>query len=321
MRAFVTALLTFVGLMVAPFSGSAAAQPPPSYPLEFTGGTAGVSVEIFLNAGKVGDTTLNTTGSGDFILNLANSGKTRVEIYVDVCKDGKIIQVKFVTGNGQATPEDESCRRRIAAISFQSDCGVIRINFDLTNFGARVVGCGLTIRDPKVYGPLGGAVILIPILLSGGDSPTATATAPPAQTTTTTPPPTTTTPPQPPPTQQPPQQPTIEFTVTVANPSWNHPPGSNTSIVCTVVVTNPAQPGAQWTATVQGPFVAPGQTFSGTLNARGQAEIRATITNVGSYTFTVTVNSSGVSRSGTSNSVNVTFLNNTCATAQTVLAP
>ena len=52
MRAFVIALFTFVVLLATPFSGSAAAQPPPSYPLEFTGGTPGVSIEIFLNAGR-----------------------------------------------------------------------------------------------------------------------------------------------------------------------------------------------------------------------------------------------------------------------------
>src|SRR5688500_17942495 len=132
---FAVALLTFIALSFAPsFQGAAAAQPgsggqpqPPSIPVEITGGPPGVSIEIFLNNGKVADTALNSTGSGDFILNLANSSKTRVTVYVDVCKDGKIVKVQFVTGGGQPPPQDESCRSRVAPVSFQSDCGVTSI--------------------------------------------------------------------------------------------------------------------------------------------------------------------------------------------------
>ena len=316
MRAFVIALFTFVVLLATPFSGSAAAQPPPSYPLEFTGGTPGVSIEIFLNAGKVGDTTLNTTGSGDFILNLANAGKTRVEIYVDVCKDGKVIQVKFVTGNGQATPEDESCRRRIAAISFQSDCGVIRINFDFTNFGARVVGCGLTIRDPKVYGPLGATAVLIPILLSGGDDTTTaagttpnppTATTPPAATPPPATPPSTTPPATPPPATPP----ATEFSGSLTGVATFHPPGSSTSIICGLVAMTPAISGATWILTATGPGVLPNQNVNGNFNANGQSRFQIGISSFGPYALQVNITVNNVTRTASANH-NVTSASGSC---------
>ena len=188
-RSFVVALVTFVVVLFAgPFRGIAAAQPgsggqpqPPSFPIEIIGGTPGVSVEIFLNAGKVGDVTLNATGSADSILNLANSGKQRVTVYIDVCKDGKIVKVHFVTGNGQPPPPDEDCKSRIAATSFQSDCGVIRLTLNFANWNGRVVGCGFSFQDPKTLGLIGGA-ILAPVLIlgsAGDDGPTATVVASP----------------------------------------------------------------------------------------------------------------------------------------------
>lgn len=188
MRSFAIALVTFVVVSFAgPFRGLAAAQPgsggqpqPPSFPIEMMGGTPGVSVEIFLNAGKIGDVTLNTSGSGDFVLNLANAGKTRVTVYVDVCQDGKIVKVQFVTGDGQAPPQDESCRRRMGAVSFQSDCGVIRITLNFTNWNGRVVGCGFSLQEPKTIGLIGGGALVPILLLAGGsDRPAANVVAPP----------------------------------------------------------------------------------------------------------------------------------------------
>lgn len=313
MRAFVVAFVTF---LVSWFAGSAAAQTgaaPVRIPVTITGAVPGVDIEFHLNAGKIADATANATGGVNWVLDLSNMGKPKVTIYVDVCKDGKIVKVLFVTGDGPAPPEDESCRRRMGAFAFQSDCGAVRITLDLTNFGGRVVGCGLSFRDPKLFGPVVGGIVAVPLLLAGGGggSPTATATPPVPI------PPSVTLPPAVPTNSSTPAPAPVEFTVTMPVGSWNHPPGANTSFVCTVVVTTPPQPGASWTATVQGPFVAPGQNFSGTLNARGQADIRATITNVGGYTFTVTVTSGGQTRSGTSNTINVTFLNSNCPQAQT----
>lgn len=315
--AFVTTVAVSMGLLEAQSTGAPAQGG--RIPVSVVGGTPGVTIEFFMDAGKLADATVNATGGVDWVLDIANKGKTRVQIYVDVCKDGKIVKVMFVTGSGAPPPKDEDCDRRIAAVSFQSDCGVTQITLNFANFGANVIGCGgLSIRDPKILGTIGGGLIGALVLFRGDDGPTAVAAPVQLPVTVVTPPiaPVNTTTPAPAPPQAP-----VEFTVTIPVGSWTHPTGSNTSLVCTVVVTTPAQPGAQWTATVQGPFVVPGQNFSGTLNARGQAEIRASISNVGSYTFTVTVVSGGVSRSGTSNSINVTFFNNNCPAAQTSLAP
>lgn len=315
-RSFLVALVTVVVVSGPGALGRLAAQPANtanqsiSFPITVEGGTPGVSIEFYLNAGKLADATANSTGGLASILDMGNMGKTTVQIYIDVCKDGKIVKVLFVTAGNQPPPKDEDCDRRLAAAGFQSDCNVTRITIDIRVFGARVAGCGLSFRDPKVFVPVGGAVAVLPFLIGGDDAPTGSAGVP-----------TVVVPPVVIPTNTSTPQPAIEFTVTIPVGSWTHPTGSNTSVVCTVVVTTPAQPGAQWTATVQGPFVVAGQNFSGTLNARGQAEIRASISNVGSYTFTVTVVSGGVTRSGNSNSINVTGFNNNCPTAQSSLAP
>lgn len=202
------ALVTIAGALAAarPVPLAAQATAPPqrlSYPLEMTG-APGVSIEIFLNAGKVADAMLDSNGGASAILDLANVGKTTVNIYVDVCKDGKIVQVMFVTGGGQAPPEGESCRRRLAAVSFQSDCGVTRINLDFRNFAARIVGCAAFYTRPQFYGPVGGAAVLLPFLLGGDDDGPATFVSTPVvpqQPTVVTPPvapPTNTTSPAPP---------------------------------------------------------------------------------------------------------------------------
>jgi hypothetical protein len=214
-RSFAVALVTIVVVSFAGPFGMVAAQSvnaTTQHPLVFAGGTPGVSVEIFLNNGKVGDLTLNSTGSGNSILDYGNIGKTRVTIYIDVCKDGKIVKVMFVTGNGQAPPRDESCRSRLAAASYQSDCGAVSINFDLRNFGARAVGCGLSFTDPKVFGPIIGGIVAVPLLLAGGgDSPTPISTPlvpPPPTVVVPATPPVNTTPPAAPPSA--PAQPTAD---------------------------------------------------------------------------------------------------------------
>jgi hypothetical protein len=321
-RSFLVALVTVVVVSGPGALGRLAAQPANtasqsiSFPITVEGGTPGVSIEFYLNAGKLADATANSTGGVDSILDMGNMGKTTVQIYIDVCKDGKVVKVLFVTAGNQPPPKDEDCDRRLTAVSFQSDCGVTQITLNFANFGANVIGCGgLSFRDPKILGTIGGGLIGGLLLFNNGDDgPTAVAAPVQLPVTVVTPviPPVNTSTPAPAPPQ---------FTVTMPVGSWTHPTGSNTSFVCTVVITTPAQPGAQWTATVQGPFVVPGQNFSGTLNARGQAEIRASISNVGSYTFTVTVVSSGVGRSGNSNSINVTGFNNNCPQAQSLLAP
>jgi hypothetical protein len=118
-----------------------------------------------------------------------------------------------------------------------------------------------------------------------------------------------------------------DFTVGLNNPppGWNHPAGATESVECKVITTNPARPGATWTATITGPAagdppgspsgVIPGEeTKSGVLDENGRAELRVRIRRVGTYTNVVTVTSSGVSRGATA-TVTVTGAPNTCPSA------
>ncbi len=184
---FVALVSTMIMMAAGPLGGIAAQAPGNySYPLDFAGGTPGVSIEVFMNAGKAGEVTLNSAGGATWLLDMGNLGKTKVTLYVDVCKDGQTIKVMFVPGSGQAPPEDEGCNRRLAAVSFQSDCGVLSINFDFSRFAARVVGCAAPLYTrPAFYGPIGGAVVALPFILgSGGTATTTGISSPPPATTT-----------------------------------------------------------------------------------------------------------------------------------------
>jgi hypothetical protein len=105
------------------------------------------------------------------------------------------------------------------------------------------------------------------------------------------------------------------FTVMLVNFSWEHTMPGVESVECGIIQTSPAQPNASWMANVTGPGVISGQTFGGSLNTNGQAELRARINQFGTYTNQVTVNSNGVQMTA-SGSVNVLSSNNTCPVLQ-----
>jgi len=137
----------------------------------------------------------------------------------------------FVAGTGQAPPKDDDCERRLAALSFQSDCAGVRVNLDFRNFAAsRVIGCGITFTDPKVLGTVGGVLVGAITLTAGGGgstTPSITSTSPPigSSTTATTPQPNT----QQPPTQQPPAtQPPASNQPPATQPPATQPPQTNT---------------------------------------------------------------------------------------------
>ena len=87
-----------------------------------------------MNAGKVADVTINANGDGTSVLDLSNLGKVQLQVYVDVCQDGKVVKVMVVAG--QPTPEDKGCSRRAVGGAWWSDCGVTRVTLDLTKFGS-----------------------------------------------------------------------------------------------------------------------------------------------------------------------------------------
>src|SRR5690348_8539789 len=115
-RSFAVGLITIIVvvalsiLRVDLFAQQSGAAGPGSVPIQFSGGTPGVNLELFINAGKVADVTIGTNGQGNSILDLSNLGKVQLQVYVDVCQDGKVVRVLVVAG--QPKPED-NCKRRI----------------------------------------------------------------------------------------------------------------------------------------------------------------------------------------------------------------
>ena len=319
-RSFAVALITIV--VVVAFSTVRAdvlaqqqgAAGNSAVPIQFSGGTPGLNLELFVNAGKVADVTIGTNGTGNSILDLSNLGKVQLQVYVDVCQDGKVVRVLVV--DGQPKPDD-NCKRRVVGGAWWSDCGVTRLTLDLTKFGMRVIGCGSFYTEPKYIIPIGGGAALIPILIGGGSDSTSTFVSTPITTTTTPPATTTTTPPTTPPVTTPTPTPTnttvntpIDFTVNLTT-SYNHP-GGPTSFACGLIATTPAlNQTASYTGQIQGPGVVSGGSFSGNLNSAGRAAFQAVINAFGTYTYNVTVLFGGQSRSATG-SVNVQSNNATC---------
>ena len=313
-RSFGVALITIVVVVLfSPRNDLAAVQPVNStgagqVPFQFTGGTPGVNLELFVNAGKVADVTIGANGTGSSILDISNLGKVQLQVYVDVCQDGKVVRVLVVAG--QPKPED-NCKRRIVGAAWWSDCGVTRITLDLTKFGMRVIGCGPFYTNPKYVIPIAGGLALIPIVGGGGGNgnttfvsvPITTPTAPTNTTGTTTPRVTT---PAPAPTP-------VEYSVTLTS-SYNHPGGS-TSVACILIVTAPPQAAGTYVVTFSGPGIVSGGSASGSLNSAGRAIAQAIINAFGSYTANVSVTSSGVTRTAIG-SINVVAANSTCPALQ-----
>lgn len=311
-RSFVVAIVTAVALHAAAPSAEQA-KPSPT-PVSVTGGTPGVNIEFYLNAGKLADQTVNATGSANWLLDLSNMGKTKVTMYVDVCKDGKIVKVMFVTGTGQAPPEDDDCNRRLAAMSFQSDCAGLHINLDFSNFAAsKVIGCGISFTDPKILGIVGGAAAVPLFFLGGDDGPSAIATpsvpSPPSVILPPTPPVNSTSPNPPPAAPPAVTQVTPRFFIVLVN----HPAGASTSLICGIVQIDPVVAGVTWAVAGSGPGVLPNQNISGTFNSNGQAAFRLGISQFGQYALTLTTNNQGQQQTATS-TVNVSSSSFNCPT-------
>jgi hypothetical protein len=107
------------------------------------------------------------------------------------------------------------------------------------------------------------------------------------------------------------------FNVTLGDLRWEHTMPGVESVECKIISTSPAQAGATWSATVNGPTeggasgVISGQTFGGTLDASGRAELRVRINRFGTYVNNVTVIAGSVTQNATA-SVTVGPAANTC---------
>lgn len=308
-RSLLAAIVTVVFVSAFGVVDEAAAKKPipASIPIDITGATAGVRVEVYMNNSKQGDVTVDALGQASWVFQMTNSTKNQFSIYVDVCHDGKTVKVLVVTG--QPPPEDKNCNRHLVIAAFWNDCGVTRVTLDLTRFGGKVFGCDRLITRPLFYVPIAAGAGLLGFL-AGGDGATTSSVVTPTPVATAAPTPTPTPTPTPAPAPTP-----ATFTVTLVL-SFTHPTGTNFSVVCGVIMTNPAQPGATHTVALSGPAVVPNQNIFGTLTPSGQAAFEGRIQQVGSYTVTVSVRSTTNVQSTATGVLNVTGGNSSCPTAR-----
>jgi len=285
-RSFMIAIVTVIAVAGAVPVSPLAAQGPlvKEFQLKLEHGSQDEFIELYVNEGKVADVKLGTAGDAAWVLDLGNLGKSKVQIYVDACKDGEVEKVIFTTGG---TPtKDEDCDRKPMGAGFWNDCGVTKITLDLRRFGAKVMGCGNFFTSKTGAVTLGSIAVggLVIGTTAGGDTnPSSTTSAPPVTTNipvnnnpgTTTPPGTT--------------NPNYNAAVST---SYQH--DGNTSRACAVITTDPPQQGT-YSGTFSGPGVLSGGTFAGSL-VGGRAGVVATINVIGTYGITGSVVAQGVTR-------------------------
>src|SRR5687767_12181020 len=172
-RLVFVAVATVASVVSFSLSPHLAAQQPGNqkavpFPVQITGAAPGLNLELFVNAGKVADVPISPDGEGSWVLDLGNLGKTRMQVTVEQCEDGRQVQRVYFSGPGVTIPQDSKCKRRLAGAAWWSDCGVTRITLDVRKLGMRVIGCGSMWTEPKVYAPVGGAIVVAGLVLAGG---------------------------------------------------------------------------------------------------------------------------------------------------------
>jgi hypothetical protein len=165
-RVFVASLCCVLALASGVVSS---AQQQQQLTVNIANGSAGSLIEFAINAGKVGETTVDAGGSALSILDVSNLGKVRVEVYVEVCVDGRTV-VRIVQ-EGETVPEDENCnRRRVGA--FLLDDGM-RLSIDVQAMTAEVSGGGLS-TGTKILIGAGAAGVGTALIVGGGGDDTGT---------------------------------------------------------------------------------------------------------------------------------------------------
>jgi hypothetical protein len=127
MRGLFCAVGLITAVVVVADRGLVRAQQAGTASVEVTGAAPGSALEIALNGGKIAETTTNTQGEATSVLDLANLGKVRVNVFVDRCVDGKVVKIQLVTEGNQPPPVDEGCDRKPAGW-FWSDKGRVVID-------------------------------------------------------------------------------------------------------------------------------------------------------------------------------------------------
>jgi len=178
MRRFKLVMLA-VTMVMALGAASMAQQQPLNITVSVTNGDVGSLIDIAINAGKVADVTVPSTGNALSILDMSNLGKVRVEISVEVCVDGRTV-IRIIS-EGETVPEDEGCTRRPLGGFLLGDG--MRVSIDMQAMTATISGGGLS-TTVKIGIGVGAAALGtgLAIGLTGGDEDPET----PGSTTTTT---------------------------------------------------------------------------------------------------------------------------------------
>ena len=165
MRSILSGLVLAMVAVVLTSPGPVSAQPT-SFPITVnTNGAAAVDVTVMLNFANGGKQPQGTTGAnGNFVLDLANMPKVRVEVTIEDCPNG----TQVVFNEPGAMPED-GCNRRVIGFWIWGNGTNLTID---TGAGTLQV-FGDTFFTPLNVGLIGGggaAAVIIGVTAGGGDS-------------------------------------------------------------------------------------------------------------------------------------------------------
>lgn len=157
MQALAGAVAAAVILQVSAAAGQNAV------PVDVTGVPGGTMLELALNGGKIADGTAAAGGSTAFTVGL-DGERRRVTVWVDQCKDGKLVRVQFVLDGNAEPPKDEDCDRKLAGWFWSN---ARRVSIDARAGTVRTTGRISTRTLAIAGGAAAGGGLLI--LAGGGD--------------------------------------------------------------------------------------------------------------------------------------------------------
>jgi hypothetical protein len=150
--------------------------------VEIAGADAGSTIEIAMNGGKVAAVSIGPNGAGAGVLDVTNMSKVQAQVWVRVCKDGKV-QILLYTGGG-TPPKDENCDDRPAGFIWLDRTTRLVVN---VKTGTMTVSrAGMSTKTKIILGTLGAGAATGAAIAAGNGSGT-TANPPATPTTPTTP--------------------------------------------------------------------------------------------------------------------------------------
>ena len=157
LQAGLASLVIAIGLQM-----NVAGQTAQATSVEVTGLDADAALELALNGGKIGDGKAGADGRAMMTATIGGD-RSRVNVWVDRCKDGKIVKVQFIVEGNAEPPKDEDCDRKLAGW-FWSNARRVAIN---VRTGTVQTPGRVSARTLGIAGAVAGGGLLI--LGSGGN--------------------------------------------------------------------------------------------------------------------------------------------------------